>query len=502
MKEKCETAYQRLKDRLATISDIRSAKSLLFWDQQTYMPKGGIASRAEQMATLSRLAHEMLVEAEAGRLLDSLGEPDPSTEEGALLRRARREYERATKLPAKLVAEITRTTALAEPAWVKAREEADWSLFAPHLEQIVPLKREAAEHLGYEDHPYDALLEGYEPGAKKAHLEKMFLELKEGIVPLARAVAEHKEYEEDRAAPLYGEFDEAEQEEFGKAVISAFGYDWGRGRQDRSVHPICINFGPGDVRVTTRFDEGWLAPALFGTMHEAGHALYEQGIPERLLGFPASRPASLGLHESQSRMWENQVGRSRAFTEFMLPHLKEHFPDELGMLTPEGFYRGANHPRRTLIRVTADELTYNLHVALRFEIELALFRDELVVADLPDAWDAGMEKHLGIRPESHDDGVLQDMHWSIGALGYFPTYTLGNLYAAAFFAEARADLPDLDEDLRAGDASALLAWLREKVHVHAYLRPAKEIGQEIIGGPLTAGPFLDYVGTKFKTLYD
>ena len=273
-----ETAYEQLKARLATISDLGSANSLLFWDRQTYMPHGGVVGRAEQMATLSRLAHQMLVDAETDRLLSAAVVPDLSSEKGALVRRARREYEQATKLPAELVAETTRVTALAEPAWVKAREESNWAIFAPHLEKIVPLKREAAEHLGYEDHPYDALLDGYEPGAKKAQLEKMFEELKEGVVPLVRAVAEQKGNEEARAAPLYGKFNESEQKMLGEAVISAFGYDWKRGRQDRSVHPFCINFGPGDVRVTTRFDEGWLAPALFGTMHEAGHALYEQGV--------------------------------------------------------------------------------------------------------------------------------------------------------------------------------------------------------------------------------
>jgi carboxypeptidase Taq len=272
-----DRVYELLKNRLATMSDLRSTLSLLFWDQQTYMPGSGVAGRAEQVATLSRLAHEMLTDDETKSLLDASGEPDPSSEEGALLRRALRDYERATKLPAELVAETSHATAVAEPAWVRAREESDWPLFAPHLEKILALKREAAEALGYEDHPYDALLDAYEPGAEKARLEVVFKELKEGVLPLIRAVVA-KGNGKNRAAPLKGAFGEAGQEEFGRAVISVFGYDWERGRQDRSVHPFCINFGPGDVRITTRFDGGWLAPALFGTMHEAGHALYEQGV--------------------------------------------------------------------------------------------------------------------------------------------------------------------------------------------------------------------------------
>src|SRR5215210_4058819 len=262
MNSKHETAYEQLKDRLATISDLGSARLLLFWDQQTYMPEGAVTGRAEQVSTLSRLSHEMLVSKETGRLLDSTVEPDPSSEEGALVRRARRDYERAVKIPADLVAGISRVTALAEAAWAQARKESDWSLFAPHLAEVISLKCEAAEFWGYEDHPYEALLGAYEPGVKKAQLEAMFEQLKRGIVPLIRSVAEQSREGENRAVPLYDEFDEARQEEFGRTVISAFGYDWRRGRQDRSVHPFCIRPRPVDVRMTPRFDGTWLSPAL------------------------------------------------------------------------------------------------------------------------------------------------------------------------------------------------------------------------------------------------
>ena len=501
MKEKHETAYEKLKDRLATISDLSSANGLLFWDRQTYMPEGGVAGRAEQMATLSRLAHEMFVDDGTGGLLDAVGEQDPSSEEGAMLRRARREYERATKLPSDLVAEITRTTALAEPAWVRAREEADWSLFAGHLEKILPLKREAAEHLGYEDHPYDALLDGYEPGTKKAQLEKMFEELKEGIAPLVRAVSEWEGDEEDRAAPLYGDFDEAEQEEFGKAVISAFGYDWERGRQDRSVHPFCINFGPGDVRVTTRFEEGWLAPALFGTMHETGHALYEQGINPDYARTPLGSGTSMGVHESQSRLWENLVGRSRPFWSRYYPKLQEAFPEALGRVGSEAFYRAINVLEPSPIRVEADEATYNLHILLRFELEVALLEDALSVTELPNAWNAKMEEYLGVTPKNDAEGVLQDVHWSNGLFGYFPTYTIGNVLSVQFFDEAVKAHPEIPDQIKEGRFSTLHGWLRENIYRHGSRYYPDELVEKVTGRPLDPAPYLRYLKSKFGELY-
>lgn len=375
---------ERLKGRLATIGDLNSVSRLLFWDRQTYMPRGGFTGRAEQMATLSRLSHEMLVDPELGKLLDSLGKPDLSSEEGALLRQARRNYERATKLPVELVAETTRITALAEEAWRRAREESDWSVFAPHLERILPLKRQAAEALGYEEHPYDALLDAYEPGAKKARLETMFEELRAGLLPLIREVVE-KEDSEDRAAVLYGDFDERDQEQFGVEVVTAFGYDWSRGRQDRTVHPFCVGFGPGDVRITTRFDPGWLAPALFGTFHETGHALYGQGVDPAYTRTPLSGGASMGIHESQSRLWENLVGRSRPFWSCFYPKLQTTFPEALDKVDLEAFYRAINVLAPSKIRVEADEATYNLHVLLRFELEVALLEDTLSVTDLPES---------------------------------------------------------------------------------------------------------------------
>src|SRR5215210_1191752 len=496
------TAFEQLKERLATISDLGSVRSLLFWDQQTYMPGGGVVGRAEQMATLSWLSHEMLVDDETERLLDASGEPDPASEEGALVRRARRDYERATKLPAKLVAQISRVTAVAEPAWVRAREESHWSLFAPHLEEILSLKREAAEHLGYEDHPYDALLDAYEPGAKKERLEVMFEELKVGIVPLIRAVAERSQDGEDRAAPLRGAFDEAKQEKFGRAVISTFGYDWERGRQDRSVHPFCVSPGQDDVRITTRFDGGWLAPALFGTMHEAGHALYTQGVDPGYARTPLEGGTSMGVHESQSRLWENLVGRSRPFWSYYYPKLQEVFPETLSGVDSESFYRAINVLEPSEIRVEADEVTYNLHILLRFELEAALIEGSLSVADLPAAWNARMEEYLGLTPRNDALGVLQDIHWADGLFGYFPTYAIGNVLSVQFFDEAVKAHPEIPEQMEGGESSTLLGWLRENVHRHGARYYPDELVERATGRPLDTAPYLSYLKNKFGELYD
>jgi carboxypeptidase Taq len=502
MNIKQETAYEQLKQRLATIGDLRSVKSLLFWDQQTYMPKGALTGKAEQMATLSQLSHEMLVDAKTERLLDSSGEPEPSSEKGALLRRARRDYERAARLPAELVARTSRVTAVAESAWVRAREESDWSLFAPHLEEIVALKREAAEYLGYEHHPYEALLDAYEPGAKKARLEAMFEELKRGIVPLIRAVVERSRDGEDRAAALYGGFDEGRQEQFGRAVISAFGYDWERGRQDRSVHPFCIGPGPGDVRMTTRFDPGWLAPALFGTMHEAGHALYTQGVNTDYARTPLDGGTSMGVHESQSRLWENLVGRSQPFWSYYYPRLQKVFPEALKSVDAEAFYRAINTLKPSEIRVEADEVTYNLHILLRFELEVALIEGSLSVADLPAAWNAKMEEYLGITPENDSAGVLQDIHWADGLFGYFPTYTIGNVLSVQLFEEALKAHPGIPDQIERGGFTLLLGWLRENVHRHGARYYPDELIEKASGRPLDTAPYLSYLSNKFGELYE
>jgi carboxypeptidase Taq len=494
-------ALRLLRDRLATISDVNAARKTLNWDRQTYLPEGGVASRAEQLATLSRLVHEMLVSEETrDLLLDALEQAEPGSAGADLLRLARREYERAVKLPNRLVEELARATTLAQPAWERGRARSDWVSFEPHLQKILPLQREIAECLGYEDHPYDALLDLYEPGARMTRLQEMFEELKAGLVPLIHEISALSD--RDRSRPLYGRFDETKQEGFVRQVVSDFGYDWKRGRLDRVVHPFCISLGgPGDVRITTRFDPGWLSPALFATLHEAGHAMYEQGINPAFSRSPLSGGASMGVHESQSRLWENLVGRSRTFWSFYYPTLRETFPEALGDTDLEAFYRAINEVRPSLIRVEADELTYNLHVLLRFELEVALLEGELQVSELPAAWNARMEEYLGVTPENDAAGALQDVHWSAGLFGYFPTYTIGNILSAQLFDEANRAWPNIPKEMGDGEFGTLLGWLRENIHRHGSRYDPDELVERAIGHQLETAPYLQYLKDKFGELY-
>jgi carboxypeptidase Taq len=488
-----------LKEHLATIGDLRSACSVLTWDRQTYMPAGGVEGRAEQLASLTRLAHEMLVSPRTEKLLDEAGERDVGTDEASLLRLARREHEQATKLPAHLIAETARATALAEPVWMRAREDSDWPLFAPHLERVLALKLEAAHRLDA-GHPYDAMLDRYDPGQTTARLRVMFEELKAGILPLVRDVS--AKLEEDRAAALRGDFDESRQEAFGRDVISRFGYDWSRGRQDRAVHPFCINFGgPGDVRITTRFDPEMFAIAFFGTCHEAGHALYEQGVDPSFSRTPLAGGVSMGVHESQSRLWENFVARSRPFWTHFHPRLREAFPEAMNGVEAEAFYRSVNAVRPSEIRTEADELTYDLHVLLRFELEVALFEGDLSVADLPEAWNAKMEDYLGVVPENDAVGVLQDIHWAIGYFGYFPAYTVGNVLSAQLFEAAAEERSEIPSEMERGEFDALLRWLREKVHRHGRKYEPDDLVKVATGRPPETAPYLRYLEGKFGELY-
>ena len=498
MTDTSNDTLQLLRVRLATISDLNSAAALLHWDQETYMPQGGVPLRAEQLSTMSRLAHEMLVSEETGRLLDAAEPQDPDSEEHALHGLARRDYDRATRLPARLVAELSRARSLAQPVWARARAESDWEAFTPQLERILVLVRESAEYLGYEDHPYDALLDLYEPGTKTSLLREMFDGLKAELVPMIRRLPS----DEDRSLPLHGTFDEEKQEGFGRTIITAFGYDWARGRQDRVVHPFCISLGgPEDVRITTRFEEAWLSPALFATIHEAGHALYEQGVDPAYSRTPLAGGTSMGVHESQSRLWENLVGRSLAFWGHYFPTLQKTFPEALGNVDLEIFYTAINEAKPSEIRVEADELTYNLHVLLRFELEIELLDGGLSVADLPDAWNAKMEEYLDLRPGSAAKGVLQDVHWSAGLFGYFPTYSIGNVLSVQFFEAAVRRHPEITGQVGGGEFSALLGWLQENIYRHGSRYDPEDLVERATGRPLDPQPYLRYLKSKFGELY-
>lgn len=499
-----ESPIRQLRERLAAVSDLRSAAGVLAWDQQTYMPEGGVEARSEHLATLSRLAHETFVAGETYNLIEAATKngAEPGSDDEAIVRLAKRDYERSTRIPSRLVAELTRTAAIAEHAWVKSRAGSDFTTFAPHLERLAALQREAADHLGYEDHPYDALLDGYERGVKKADIESMFEELKAGTVPLIEAIAGASGDPEARRAPLRGEFGEAAQEKFGRSVITAFGYDWKRGRIDRTVHPFCINFGPGDVRITTRYDPTSLSPALFGTMHECGHALYEQGVDPAHSRTPLAGGVSLGVHESQSRLWENLVGRSREFWSHYYPKLKGTFPGRFDRVDPENFYRAMNTVQPSEIRVEADEITYNLHILLRFELEVALLEGSLEVSDLPEAWNEKMEQYLGVTPRDDAHGVLQDVHWSHGLFGYFPTYTIGNVLSVQIFESAVEAHPEIPEEISHGKFSTLLGWLRENIHRLGSKHDPKDLIKIATSRQMEAAPYLGYLKSKFGELYE
>jgi carboxypeptidase Taq len=493
--------WDDLSPKLDQLAGMSHAIKLLYWDQSVMMPVGGSESRARSLATLEEVAHEMLVDPSIGELLDELeGDESLDDDQNAHLRVLRREYDRSVRIPSRLVAAIARESALGYPVWMEARGKSDFSLFLPNLQRMIDLKKEEADAIGWEEERYDALLDQFEPDMTAREVEQMFTDLVTGLKPLVDAVLADPG---DPPEFLSGAYDENSQGEFCQWLVGQIGFDGDRGRLDMSpAHPFTIGIGRGDTRQTARADERNLMEAVYAVLHETGHALYDQGIPDRLVELPAGTVPSLGMHESQSRLWENQVGRSREFTSWMLPHLKERFPNELGGVDPDEFFFGANYPQRTFIRISADELTYNFHIALRFELELAVFRGELDVTDLADAFKDKLEQHLGIRPESDADGVLQDVHWATNLFGYFPTYTLGSMYAAAFFQKAEEDLGGLASDLARGDGSRLVQWLREKVHHQAYLRMPKEVATDILGGPLSSKPLIDYLTEKYGSLYD
>lgn len=494
---------QQLKDVLAEVSDISRAAGLLEWDQETYMPPGGVATRADQISTLQRLAHERFTSQEVGRLLDALEttaakEPYDS-DEASLVRITRRDYEEAVKLPSDLVAEIARAGSVAQPVWQKARRESNFAEFAPYLEKNVELNRRVADALGYKEHPYDALINRSEPGMTTADLTAIFAELKEAIVPLIGGIARRANAVDDRV--LYRGFDPDLQLSYGLQVIKKLGFDFERGRQDISAHPFEITFGPGDVRITTRVSRDFFSMCLFGLIHEAGHGMYEQGQMKAHDRTPLYGGATPGVHESQSRLWENMVGRSLAFWRHFFPSLQATFPEPLRGVDVETFYRAVNKSYPSFIRVEADEVTYNMHILLRFELETELLDGSLKVKDLPEAWNSRFKSYLGLDVPNDSEGVLQDIHWAWVSFGIFPGYTLGNLIGAQLMEKIRSEIRDLDAQIENGQFAALLAWLRANVHRHGRKFTPNELMERATGSPLSARPWIAYVERKFGALY-
>lgn len=499
MKEK----LQELKERFAVVNDLQRAAAVLGWDQQTYMPPRGAPARAEQLATLGKLAHEHFIADENGALLDALAEYAAQlpydSDEASLIRVTKREYDQAKRVPPALVEEMTRAASLAFQAWQRARAEANFKAFQPYLEKNVALRIELANCLGYKERIYDALLDQYEPQMTTAQVEAIFAPLRQEIVALVRAIARNADAVD--AAVLQREYDTSKQWEFGVEVIKRIGFDFERGRQDKAPHPFTTSFALDDVRITTRLNKNFLPAALFGTIHETGHALYELGYRAELARTPLASAASLGAHESQSRLWENIVGRSRGFWQFWFPRLREMFPAQLADQTAESFYRAVNKVAPSFIRVEADEVTYGLHIMLRFELENALVERQLAVADVPDAWNAKMQEYLGIVPPNDALGCLQDVHWSYGDLGYFATYLLGSMFAAQLYERAVRDVPTIPEHIARGEYADLLAWLREKVHTHGRKFTLDELARRVTGEPLQSRAYVAYLKTKFGEIY-
>jgi carboxypeptidase Taq len=495
--------YAELIRRVREAALLGSCASVLGWDERTYMPHQGSAHRAEQMALLARLAHEMFTAPQIGEALAAVeGSPlvaDAESVAAANVREIRREYDRAVKLPKELVEEIARVTTRAQQVWQEARAANDFAAFQPWLEKVVRLERAKAEAIGYRSSPYDALLDEYEPGATAAEITRVFAELRTELAPLVAAITAS-----GRQAPreiLHREYPVERQRTFGEGAAAAIGFDFHCGRLDVTTHPFCSGIGPGDCRLTTRYNPNHFNESFFGVLHEAGHGIYEQNLPTEHFGTPCGSAASLGIHESQSRLWENFVGRGRPFWEHFFPRAREAFPTALADVSPDAFYFAINEVRPSFIRVEADEATYNLHIILRFELEQALLRGDLVPAEVPGAWNEKFEQVLGLTPPSAAQGCLQDIHWSMGGLGYFPTYTLGNLYAAQFMEQARRDLPGLEHDFRRGEFGRMKGWLAEKIHRAGRRWPASELCRRVTGQPLSPKPLMDHLRSKYAELY-
>ena len=493
----------KLKDILGEVADLRAAESVLSWDQQTYMPPGGTDGRAMALSTLSRVSHERFVSDQVGELLESaqaeVSDQGPDSDDVRLLRVTRRLYRKERKVPAEYVAEFSRITALANQTWQQARAESKFSIFQDHLVHIVKMRRQYADFFAPYDSVYDPLLDDFEPGMKTAQIKAIFDALRPRQVELIQAISAKGPVVDDSI--LHKHYPEDRQWTFGIEVAQRFGYDLSRGRQDRSTHPFTSGFNTGDVRITTRFDPNYLTDALFSTLHETGHALYEQGIPARLDRKPLASALSMAIHESQSRTWENLVGRSRAFWMAFYRRLQELFPENLSPVDLETFYRAVNKVSPSLIRVDADEATYNLHIMLRFDLELSLMEGTLAVPDLPQAWNGRMQDYLGLTPPDDAKGVLQDIHWSFGGIGYFPTYALGNLVAAQLWETILKAIPDLPQQIEHARFDGLLAWLRENLHQHGGKFEPMELIERTTGAPLSPEPYLRYLKGKYGEIY-
>jgi len=496
-------AYEELTTRLGEVVDLYGAAAVLGWDHRTMMPRNGAVARSEQLGTLTRIVHTMFASPEVGKLLD---EAEPWAEEqgydsleASLVRVVRRDYDKLVRVPPELTAELSRTAAVAVPVWDEARKQSDWAMFQPYLEKVIELRRQYVDCFPAADEDYDLLLDDFEPGMKTAEVRAVFDELKEGLVPLIAEVAGRADAVDD--AFLTGDFPSEAQKRVEGQILADFGFTDDSWRLDETVHPFATRSGMDDIRLTTRHHEDNIH-SIFSSMHEFGHGIYEYGVDRAFARTPLARGTSLALHESQSRMWENLVGRSRPFWQHYFPLVQEAFPSQFDGVDAEGFYRAVNRVQPSLIRIEADEATYNLHIILRFELEQEMITGRLAAADVPEAWDAKMMEYLGVEVTDVADGALQDTHWAGGSVGYFSTYALGNVASAQLWARISEDIPDVYEQIGRGEFAPLRGWLREHVHQHGRKYMPQELLQRVTGSGLDPQPLLAYLRSKLGELYE
>ncbi|MBI3509118.1 MAG: carboxypeptidase M32 [Bacteroidetes bacterium] len=493
------TDYNTYKNSLRRIADLGYTTAVLGWDQETYMPEGSAATRAQQLSTLAGIVHEMVTSEELGKLLEGLNAGNGLDEtQSANVKQTLKDYRKAKKYTREFVEEMSRTVSESFSAWQIAKSKSDFSVFAPQLKKLIALKRKECELLGYKEHPYDALLDNHEPGLTTKDVEKLFEDVRKELVPFVKKITEKKIHSNEI---LHRHFPKDQQWDFSIHLLKQMGFDFNTGRQDLSVHPFTTSFGSLDVRVTTRVDENNIADCITGTIHEGGHALYEQGLPTSEYGLPSAEAVSLGIHESQSRLWENNVGRSLIFWKGQFPEMKNHFPEQLKNSKAEDIFAAINVVQPSLIRINADELTYHFHVMIRFEVEKALFENKLQPEEIPAYWNARYKDYLGIDVPDDAHGCLQDVHWSHGSFGYFPTYSLGSFYAAQFFAHAKKNIPSLEKEIESGNFSSLLKWLRENIHQYGKRYRAGELCTRVTGEPLNFSYFMNYAKEKYGSLY-
>jgi carboxypeptidase Taq len=499
MKRTAEQAYAELIRREKERAVLNSCAGLLGWDERTHMPPAGANLRGDQLALLARMSHEWLTAPATGELLHEAESGEVDGDAAVNVREIRRVYDRAVKVPKRLVEEIARATTHGQQAWQEAKQKSDFAFFRPHLEKLVSLKREESQAVGYQDVAYDALLDEYEPGATTREVTKTFAELRSELVPLIQAIIGSER--QPRTEILQRDYPVDRQRLFGETAAAAIGFAFEAGTLDVTAHPFCSGIGPGDVRITTRYNPNRFSESFFGVLHEAGHGLYEQNLAAAQFGAPLGSACSLGIHESQSRLWENFVGRSRPFWDHFFPRAKQVFALTLRDVAIDDFYFAINDVRPSLIRIEADEATYNLHIILRFELEQALVAGDLPPGDVPGAWNEKCKAFLDRTPPDDAHGCLQDIHWSAALFGYFPTYTLGNLYAAQFMERARQDLPGLDEQFRRGDFAGLKNWLTAKIHRQGQRYRAPELCRQVTGKTLSHEALIRHLCGKFGPLY-